>query len=709
MAAATPKAKAKASEKKPLERIEHEGLLDVRGLTTHFKLGVGDVKAVQDVSFVLKPGESLGLAGESGCGKTTAALSLLKLLPENGRIVSGDVLFDGRNLAKRTEYGMSRIRWKEISIIFQGAMNALNPVKETGKQIAEPIQLHEGLSEKQAMVRVRELFDLVGINPKRVMDFPHQLSGGMRQRAMIAMALACNPKLVIGDEPTTALDVMVQAQILELIGRLRKELDLSFILISHDLSVMAETCDKGVVMYAGEVVESGTTADIFNNATHPYTRQLIKAFPNIHEKREMVSSIKGDPPNLINPPAGCAFEPRCDVKIRDLPDGAPGPQRDRAGPLRPLRPREEPPRRRSRAGRRSDTGHEGGVTMATEQSERPDLKLAPETGDVLFDIKDLEVYFPIHAGFFKSMVATEKKFVKAVDHISFQIKKGEILALVGESGCGKTTTGRALLRLEDATGGEIIYKGKPVQKFSGKELRDYRKKAQIIFQDPYNSINPKQTIFDIVAEPLEVNNITSSEREKEDRVITAISEAGLRPATEYLYRYPHELSGGQRQRVCIAGATVLAPDVIVADEPVASLDVSIRNDILKLMVEEKEKLGVTYVFITHDLSLAWVISDRIAVMYLGRIVEIGETEEVVANPQHPYTKALISVIPVPDPLARREHVILKGETPNPVDIPSGCRFHPRCPEAIDACKEIDPQGRPHPRRPLRRLHQDQVA
>ena len=307
------------------------------------------------------------------------------------------------------------------------------------------------------------------------------------------------------------------------------------------------------------------------------------------------------------------------------------------------------------------------------------------------------------------MVATEKKYVKAVDHVTFQIKKGEILALVGESGCGKTTTGRTLLRLEDATGGEILYKGQPVQKFSGKELREYRKKAQIIFQDPYNSINPKQTIFDIVAEPLEVNSVCSSEREKEERVITAISEAGLRPATEYLYRYPHELSGGQRQRVCIAGATVLDPDVIVADEPVASLDVSIRNDILKLMVEEKEKLGVTYIFITHDLSLAWVISDRIAVMYLGRIVEIGETEEVVANPKHPYTKALISVIPVPDPLAKREHVILKGETPNPVDIPSGLPLPPALPGGDRRLQGDRPGGRPHRRRPLRRLSQDQVA
>jgi oligopeptide/dipeptide ABC transporter ATP-binding protein len=331
------------------------------------------------------------------------------------------------------------------------------------------------------------------------------------------------------------------------------------------------------------------------------------------------------------------------------------------------------------------------VSMATEQSERPELRLAPEAGEVLFDIRGLEVYFPIHEGFFKSMVASEKKFVRAVDHITFQVKKGEILALVGESGCGKTTTGRTLLRLEEATGGEIVYKGKPVNRYSSRELREYRKKAQIIFQDPYNSINPKQTIFDIVAEPLEVNAMCASEREKEERVIKAISEAGLRPATEYLYRYPHELSGGQRQRVCIAGATVLEPDVIVADEPVASLDVSIRNDILKLMVEEKQTLGVTYIFITHDLSLAWVISDRIAVMYLGRIVEIGETEEVVSNPQHPYTKALISVIPVPDPLARREHVILKGETPNPVDMPSGCRFHPRCPEATEECQQIDPE------------------
>jgi peptide/nickel transport system ATP-binding protein len=320
-----------------------------------------------------------------------------------------------------------------------------------------------------------------------------------------------------------------------------------------------------------------------------------------------------------------------------------------------------------------------------------DLSSATVRDGVLFRVKGLEVYFPIHQSFFKSMVSTEKRYVKAVDQISFDVMQGEILALVGESGCGKTTTGRTMLRLEEATGGEIFYKELPLREFSQKTLREYRKKAQIIFQDPYNSINPKQTIFDIVAEPLEVNNVCSSEREKEERVIKAINEAGLRPAAEYLYRYPHELSGGQRQRVCIAGATVLEPDVIVADEPVASLDVSIRNDILKLMVEHKEKLGVTYIFITHDLSLAWVISTRVAVMYLGRIVEIGDTEEVVTNPQHPYTKALISVIPVPDPLAKREHVILTGETPNPVDIPSGCRFHPRCPMAIDACNEIDPE------------------
>jgi len=308
-AAKAQKKPGKTAPKSP--PIEHPGLLDVRDLRVYFRLSAGWVKAVDGVSFTVEPGESLGLAGESGCGKTTAATALLKLLPENGRIKGGEVLFDGINLTKRTEYGMSKIRWKDISMIFQGAMNALNPVKETGKQVAEPILLHESVSEKKAVERVRDLFELVGINPKRINEYPHQMSGGMRQRAMIAMALACNPKLVIGDEPTTALDVMVQAQILELIEKLRRELDLSFILISHDLSVMAETCDKGVIMYAGKVVESGSVEQIFNNPQHAYTKRLIKSFPNIHDKREMVSSIPGDPPNLLNPPKGCNFAPRC--------------------------------------------------------------------------------------------------------------------------------------------------------------------------------------------------------------------------------------------------------------------------------------------------------------------------------------------------------------------------------------------------------------
>jgi peptide/nickel transport system ATP-binding protein len=317
------------------------------------------------------------------------------------------------------------------------------------------------------------------------------------------------------------------------------------------------------------------------------------------------------------------------------------------------------------------------------------LAAAQPTDGELYRVEGLRVEFPVARGLFAGLRG-ERRFVHALDGVSFVLRRGEILALVGESGCGKTTTGRALLRLEEATGGEAFYKGLPLSAFSERALREYRRHAQIIFQDPYNSINPKQTIYEIVAEPLVVAGLVHGEAEKEARVVRALEDAGLRPARDYLFRYPHELSGGQRQRVCIAGAIVLDPDMIVADEPVASLDVSIRNDILKLMVAHKESRGVSYLFITHDLSLAWVISDRIAVMYLGKIVEIGETERVVAEPMHPYTRALISVIPVPDPSRRRTRTILSGETPNAIDIPSGCRFHPRCPEAMAECAVREP-------------------
>ena len=573
------------------------------------------------------------------------------------------------------------VRWTQASIVFQGAMHALNPVQRIGDQIAEPVILHGQANEREAGVRAGALLEQVGLPARRLKDYPHELSGGQRQRVMIAMALACTPSLIIADEPTTALDVMVQAQVLRLLKELQNELGLAMIFITHDLSVLVETCDRLSIMYAGRIVEEGPSQDVFSDAKHPYTRALAAAFPAIGDLRfrRAPSGLPGDPPYPSDLPAGCTFHPRCPEAFERCPTIDP-----RLYDVSARRSGRLSPDRRS--------PRDGGCSCARPRSGVSDLAVqaAPTQPAPILDVTDIHVSFTGRLGLGAGLFGKKAAMARAVDGVSLQLQKGEILALAGESGCGKTTTARAIMGLERPQRGEITYLGAPIWK----DLRAYRRKVQMVFQDPTGALNPRQSIYESVAEGLRIHRVAGEER---DQVAQALSNAGLRPPERFFLRYPHELSGGQRQRVVIAGALVLEPDMIVADEPVSNLDASVRGEILALLMDLRKRLGLTILVVTHDLGLAWTIADRVAVMYLGRIVEIGPTEQVLLSPRHPYTKALLDVVPEAGGL---ERPVLRGEPPDPTRIPAGCRFHPRCPvvatgEAASlgieaACKGDDP-------------------
>jgi peptide/nickel transport system ATP-binding protein len=660
-------------------------LLEVRDLAVTYRSGAETVRAVRGVDFTLEPGDTLGMAGESGCGKTTVALSLLRLLPVTAEL-SGQILFKGENVIGLGWQRLRAVRWAQASVVFQGAMSALNPVRSIGEQICEPILLHEHVARRAAESRAADLLDSVGVPSARIASYPHELSGGQRQRVMIAMALACQPDLIIADEPTTALDVIVQAQVLELLTGLIRERQISMIVISHDLSVLGETCDRLAIMYAGRIAETGPSRAVLGAPRHPYTRILARAFPRMGDplSRLAPTGLPGEPPDLRAEITGCPFAPRCPEVVAECRTAEialwPAGDRRESACIKVL---EGGAGLTEGAGLAEASGPDKGAgpaaaaarldaspqTAAKAVSSPAAPAAAPPPGEAVLEeavlaTRDLRVVFPGRRG---------RGPARAVDDVNLTIGRGEIVALIGESGCGKSTLARALVGLIEPTGGEVRYAGAPLR-YGGAALRAHRRKVQLVLQDPAGALNPRQTVFDLVAEGPRLHGLRDG---LTGRVHKALASAGLRPPGQFVSRYPHELSGGQQQRVVIAGALALDPSVIVADEPVSSLDASVRGEILKLLLSLRDEFSLSALIVSHDLGVAWNIADRLAVMYLGRIVEAGPVADVLLRPRHPYTQALLSVLPdaTRDRPARR----LAGEPPDPTKIPAGCRFHPRCP------------------------------
>jgi peptide/nickel transport system ATP-binding protein len=630
-------------------------LLEVRNLKTHFRSGSGPrhppadgqdpglVRAVDGIGFSVEAGEVLALVGESGSGKSVTSLSVLGLIPGTGFRAGGEILFESRvagpiDLAKLPERDWLALRGNEISLVFQDPMNALNPVIPCGDQVAEGLRLHRKLSRAEARAKALDLFREVGIpDPDRRLDeYPHQMSGGMRQRVVIAIALACGPRLLIADEPTTALDVTVQAQILQLLLRERQARGMGILLITHDLGVVAETADRVAVMQAGRIVETAPVKELFANPRHPYTRMLLDAVPALRA-------------------------------------------RTRSRPSVPVAAKAAPPAATAAT-----------AAAAAGEAAKGNLHVP------LLSAKDLRVWFPLRTGFLRRAAGKATGQVKALDGFTLDIARGETVGLVGESGCGKSTAGRALLRLQAPTSGSIAWEGGDLLAMGAADLRAFRRRAQIVFQDPYSSLNPRMVIGSILSEPLRIHGLHKGN--EAERVAEMLAAVGLSP--DHANRYPHEFSGGQRQRIAIARALMADPDFVVADEPVSSLDVSIQAQVLDLLMDLKARLGLTYLFISHDLGVIRLISDRVAVMYLGRIVELADRDALFANPLHPYTQALFASIPGAAGAAEAlrsgvrsgigDRKVLQGDVPNPAKPPEGCHFHSRCPFAMERCRKEYP-------------------
>ena len=664
--------------------MSHEHLLTVDDLAIHYRTEAGPVKAVDGISFNLRPGEALGLVGESGCGKTTAAKAMLRLLPPNGEVPRGRIQFDGRNLIELDAESMRKVRWKEIAWISQAAMNALDPVYTVGDQILEAMNAHISIDKKAAWAHAEELFRSVGIDPGRLSAYPHEMSGGMKQRAVIAMALALDPKLIVADEPTTALDVVTQAQILARLSKLRRERGMGLLFITHDISVVVQTCDRVAVMYGGHIMETGPVREVFGTPFHPYTMGLTNAFPTLEGAQRELISIPGSPPDLLNPPPGCRFAERCPFATSRCQQEVPTLQDVGDDRQAACHYPEKADTFRVQAAL-NDTWAVVGERLNEPVQGAGSLHPVATDAATLLEVAGLKKHFPVEQGFLDGLRGRHKdRKVHAVDGIDFDLREGEILGLAGESGSGKTTTGEMLVRLQDVTEGEIRFEGSNIAQLKGAELKAFRRSAQMIFQDPYQTLNPRFTIFDIVGEPLIIHRLAEG-KALEQQVIQALERAGLKPAEIYRDRFPHELSGGQRQRVAIARAIVLEPRIIIADEPVSMLDVSIRAGVLNLMHRFRNELGISFVYVSHDLPTIRYVADRTAIMYLGEIVEVGPTEQVIRERKHPYTQLLLDASPEPNPTVVKPPLESAGEIPSAVEPPNGCHFHTRCPKAMPHC------------------------
>lgn len=661
-----------------------EHLIEVKNLHTQFEQSKGILKAVNGVSYYLDRGEVVAFVGESGSGKSVTQYSGVQLVPSPpGKITKGEVLFEGTNILN---YGskskeLQDVRGGKIGIVFQEPMSTLNPVLKIGTQLTEGILQHMDISREEAKKRAVELMEMVGIpDPESRLDaYPHEFSGGMRQRIVIAMALSCNPDLLIADEATTALDVTTQAQILNLMQDLVKKTNTAMVLVTHNLSIVARYADRVYVMYAGEIVESGKTEEIFADPHHPYTIGLMNAVPGLHDPKDRkLIPIPGFVSNLVNRKDECAFMSRCAYCTKECTHAA------------TLMLREVPgqPGHFAACHREVTKGTKAERVFDINTREYKEKEYHGLTDkDKILQIRDLKVYFPVYKGLIKKKAAD----IKAVDGVTFDIYKGETFGLVGESGCGKSTVARTIMRLNETTDGQIIFRGADITHLNDVKMRPYRRDMSMIFQDPYGSLDPRQRAGDIVMEPMKNFKLDMTREQMNQRVDELFELVGL--DTAYKDRVPHEFSGGQRQRLVIARALSTNPELLVCDEAISALDVSIQAQIINLLEELQDKMGLTYLFIAHDLSVVRHISDRVAVMYLGQLVELAGWDDLYSNPLHPYTKSLLEAVLVPDPEVEKkiDRNIIRGEVPSPMNRPQGCAFSSRCPYASEQCRKKMPE------------------